>query len=306
MGFLLDIWNAIKAGLESVLRFYEGLMEPFLGEAAWGLAIILLTVTVRVFMIPLMVRQTKSMRSMQAIQPEMKKIQEKYKADRSMMKTDPERYKKIKEKQREAQMELYQEHGVNPVGGCLPLLLQMPVFLALFQVLQEPGPLKDDLASASFLGFRSLTDTAQSILSGGETGFVLGAAISAVTLIVLQVGTTYWSQKQMMARNTNAAAEQAQVQKIMLYVMPFFLGFLSFTFPIGVVLYWVTTNFWTMGQQAIIFRQVEAQEVRKAEEREAARKDKSQRKDADDGSEDPSAKRRTGSKDRSAGRPGSP
>lgn len=271
MGFLGDIWNGLKDGLEAILRFYEGLLEPFFGLAAWGVAIILLTITVRMFMIPLMVRQTKSMRSMQTVQPEMKKIQEKYKADRSMMKTDPERYKKLKEKQREAQMELYQEHGVNPVGGCLPLLLQMPVFLALFQVLQDAGPLRDALETAPFLGISSLTATAAG-----------GAGIGAIILVILQAGTTYYSQKQMMARNTTAGAEQAQAQKIMLYIMPLFLGYLSFTFPIGVVLYWVTTNFWTIGQQAVIFRQVEAKEAQAAEDREAAKREKAQRTHVDD------------------------
>ncbi|CAN5393237.1 hypothetical protein BH23ACT9_BH23ACT9_17730 [soil metagenome] len=294
MGFLSGIWSGLKDGLEIILRFYEGLLSPLpgIGVWSWGLAIILLTVTVRVFMIPLMVKQTKSMRAMQTLQPELKKIQEKYKADRSMMKTDPERYKKLKEKQREAQMALYSEHKVNPVGGCLPLLLQMPIFLALFQVLQSDEELAVELGNASFLGFQSLTDTAQSILTGGAGGFVLTAAISAVVLIVLQVGTTFWSQKQMMARNTQAASEQAQAQKIMLYVMPGFLGVLSYSFPIGVVLYWVTTNFWTMGQQAVIFRGVAKAEAKAAEEREEAKRQKAQRKHVEDvtGDDEPEAK----------------
>lgn len=274
MGFLGDIWNGLKGGLELILRFYEGLLEPVFGLAAWGIAIILLTVTVRIFMIPLMVRQTKSMRAMQTLQPELKKIQEKYKADRSMMKTDPERYKKLKDKQREAQMALYQEHQVNPVGGCLPLLLQMPVFFALFQVLQG-GSLADDLASAPFLGIDSLADTAQGIFAAGALS---SAGLAVAVLILVQVGTTYWSQKQMMARNSaNAAPEQAQVQKMMLYVMPLMLGFFSYNFPVGVVLYWVTTNFWTMGQQAFIFRQVEANEAKAAATREEAKVAKAQR-----------------------------
>lgn len=260
MGFLSSIWDGLKGLLESILTTYAGLFEPSLGQAAWGVAIILLTVTIRILLIPLMVRQTRSMRAMQALQPEMKKIQEKYKADRSMMKTDPERYRKIKEKQREAQMALYQEHGANPVGGCLPLLLQMPVFLALFQILQN-GNLTEEIGGASFLGIPSLNDNAQALIVGG----VSAGAVAAITLILLQVGTTYFTQKQMMARNTTVGAEQLQAQKIMLYVMPGFLGFLSFTFPIGVVLYWVTTNVWTIGQQAFIFRKMDAEEARAAE-----------------------------------------
>ncbi|MEE8600136.1 YidC/Oxa1 family membrane protein insertase [Euzebya tangerina] len=265
------IWNGLLDGLEAILRFYEGLLEPLVGQFAWGIAIILLTVTVRIFLIPLMVRQTRSMRGMQQIQPELKKIQAKYKADPGMRKTDPERYQKLKEKQREAQMALYQEHGVNPVGGCLPLLLQMPIFFALFRVLQPAG---DDslripeLEGAPWLGIESLTNTAQGSFE-----------IGAIALVILQVATTYWSQKQMQARNANdpnstSNDQQAQVQKIMLYVMPVFLGFLSFTFPIGVVLYWVTTNLWTMGQQALIFRKVAAEEEAAAE----ARKEEHRRK----------------------------
>ncbi|MGI9018756.1 MAG: membrane protein insertase YidC [Euzebya sp.] len=259
MGFLSDIWNGILEGLESILRQYEGLLEPIAGGYAWGLSIILLTVTVRIFLIPLMVRQTKSMRAMQHLQPEIKRIQEKYKADRSMAKTDPERYKKLKEKQREAQMALYQEHSVNPVGGCLPLLLQMPIFLALFRVLQDGRV--EELAAAPFFGVNSLSDTAAGSFE-----------IGAVVLVVLQVATTFYSQKQMQARNVSASGDQAQAQKIMMYIMPAFLGYLSFTFPIGVVLYWVTTNFWTIGQQYFIFRKVEAEEAKAEADRKTARK----------------------------------
>ncbi len=286
MGFFSSIWNGLVGGLEAILRVYEGLLEPIAGGYAWGLSIILLTVTVRLFLIPLMIRQTKSMQSMQKIQPELKRIKEKYKADRAMMKTDPDRYKKLKEKEREAQMALYQEHSVNPVGGCLPLILQMPIFLALFRVLQG-GSLAPDLETAPFLGISSLTDTARGILTPGDGGIVLSAAIGAAVLILLQVGTTYYSQKQMQARNatTGTSGDQAQAMKMMLYIMPVFLGYLSFTFPIGVVLYWVTTNVWTIGQQFFIFRSVEREEARVTEERKSERKsgqvlDRSQDADA--------------------------
>jgi YidC/Oxa1 family membrane protein insertase len=260
MNIFSSLWNGLKDGLEGILRAYEGLLEPVAGQYAWGLSIILLTVTVRVLLIPLMVRQTKSMRATQRLQPELKRIREKYKADGAMRKTDPERYRKLKEKEREAQMALYQEHQVNPVGGCLPLLLQMPVFFALFQVLTESDRLTE-FARAPWLGVDSLSTRASE-----------GFAIGAVALVVLQAATTYWSTRQMQARTTAAAApEQAQAQKLMLYVMPAFLAYLSFTFPVGVVLYWVTTNVWTIGQQHVIFKQVEAAEARDAEARKAAR-----------------------------------
>ena len=261
MSFLSSIWNGLKDGLEAILRLYETPLEALFGQYAWALSIVLLTVTVRIFMIPLMVRQTRSMRAMQQLQPELKRIREKYKVDRSMIKTDPERYKKLKEKEREAQMALYQEHQVNPVGGCLPLLLQMPIFFALFQVLTEEARLPE-FANAPFIG--------TSLDQSGATG----AGLAAVLLVLLQVGTTFYSQKQMQARTQQASAEQAQAQKMMLYIMPVFLGYLSWTFPIGVVLYWVTTNVWTIGQQFFIFKQVEAEEAKKAEERAQARKAK--------------------------------
>lgn len=251
MGFFTQIWDGLLEGLESILRTYESLLEPVAGSFAWGFAIILLTITVRLFLIPLMVRQTKSMRSVQKLQPELKKIQAKYKADRSMAKTDPERYKKLKDKQREAQMQLYQEHKVNPVGGCLPLILQMPIFFALFRLLQDDRV--SELTGAPFFGISGLDLTAAT-----------GAGIGAFVLVALQVVSTFYSQKQMQARNATSSAggEQAQAMKMMLYIMPVFLGYLSFTFPIGVVLYWVTTNFWTIGQQAFIFRSAERQEAK--------------------------------------------
>lgn len=285
MTFFSQIWNGLQDGLSAILHMYANLLDPIAGGYKWGFSIILLTLTVRLFLVPLAVRQTKSMRSMQKLQPELKKLQKKYDVDKTLMKTDPEKYKAAKEKQREAQMALYQEHNVNPVGGCLPLVLQMPIFFALFQVLQ-PSPVGaldrifidvserigvaltfgdriPALTTANFFGIDSLANTAAG-----------GAGIGAIVLVALQVGTTYYSSKMMQGRNSQAAAEQQQAQKLMLYIMPVFLGWLSWTFPIGVVLYWVTTNVWTIGQQWVIFRQVEAQEARDEEARAEARKER--------------------------------
>ena len=291
MSFFSQIWNGLQDGLSAILHMYANLLDPIAGGYKWGFSIILLTLTVRLFLVPLAVRQTKSMRSMQKLQPELKKIQKKYDVDKTLMKTDPEKYKAAKEKQREAQMALYQEHNVNPVGGCLPLVLQMPIFFALFQVLQ-PSPVGaldrifidvserigvaltfgdriPELTTANFFGIDSLANTAAG-----------GAGIGAIALVALQVGTTYYSTKMMQGRNTQAAAEQQQAQKLMLYIMPVFLGWLSWTFPIGVVLYWVTTNVWTIGQQWVIFRQVEAEEARDEEARAEARKERARAKAA--------------------------
>ena len=266
MGFFSDIWNSLLDLLAVVLRSYESIFS-FAGDYSWAIAIILLTVTVRILLIPLFVRQTKSMRGMQEIQPKVKRIQEKYKhADSTMRSTDPEKYRKLKEQERSEQMALYSEHGVNPVGGCLPLILQMPIFLALFRVLQDAERLPG-LTDAPFFDIPHLADSAQDALTSPET---LG--ITGIVLILLQVGSTFLTQKQMQARNT-ATGDQANIQKTLMYVMPAFLGWLSFTFPTGVVLYWVTTNFWTMGQQGFMHRQLEAEKEQAEEERREKRKE---------------------------------
>ncbi|HEY8339629.1 MAG TPA: YidC/Oxa1 family membrane protein insertase, partial [Egibacteraceae bacterium] len=103
----MEIWRTLLEGLEAILRFFHGLAEPLFGAAAWGWAIVLLTLTVRVLLLPLAVKQTNSMRAMQKLQPEMKRIQAKYKVDRSLMRTNPEKYQQQRQKQQEAMMALY-------------------------------------------------------------------------------------------------------------------------------------------------------------------------------------------------------
>lgn len=240
-----QIWGYLLDGLESILRAYSGLIEPVAGAYAWGFAVILLTLTVRLLLLPLAVRQTHSMRAMQKLQPELKRIQERYKVDRSMMRTDPDRYKAIRAKQQEATMALYKEHSVNPASSCLPLLLQMPIFFALFSVLRSEERLPE-FATAPFFGIEGLSLTP----SGG-------AGIGAYVMIVLLVVSTWYQSRQMASRNVAGSEQAAQQQKIMMYVMPAMMAFFSFSLPIGVLLYWVATNLWTIGQQWFIFRRLE-------------------------------------------------
>lgn len=246
----MAIWNGLIGGLGEILRFFHDLTEPATGAAAWGWAIVLLTVTVRLVMVPLAVKQINSMRAMQRLQPEIKKLQGKYKTDRSMMRTDPEKYRERKAKQQEEMMKLYKEHNVNPAAGCLPLLLQMPIFFALFRLLRN-GDIVQELETATFY-FARLSD----VPSSG--GFGSWALIAFMGL------TTYLSQKQMMASNPQAA--QMPQQKMLLYLMPVMLTVFAVNLPIGVLLYWVTTNVWTMAQQWVMFRKVDhdAADVRKA------------------------------------------
>jgi YidC/Oxa1 family membrane protein insertase len=237
------LWNGLLDGLELVLRFLHDLTAPLFGAgAAWGWAIILLTVVVRVALLPLAIKQTNSMRAMQRLQPEIKKIQAKYKVDRSLMRSDPDKYRDKRQKQQEAMMALYKEHSVNPAAGCLPLVLQMPIFFALFTVLRGAERVPE-LAQGSFYVVQSLAANAR------EAGF------GALLLVALMGITTFVSQRQMMASNP-AAAEQPQ-QKVLLYVMPIMLMTFAFGVPVGVLLYWVTTNVWTMGQQAFMFRNID-------------------------------------------------
>lgn len=247
MSFLSSIWDAIKNLIANGLDLLHGWISalPFISDQnAWGWAIIGLTIFVRILLIPLAVKQFRSMRAMQELQPQIKAVQKQYKVDRSMMRSDPEKYRKLQAKKNEELQRLYKENNVNPAAGCLPLLAQGPVFFALYSVLRDPQTLGGRLSEASFYMFESL----------GETASVAG--IAGWVLIISVAGSMFVSQKQMMARQTTTAGDaQATQQKVMLYVMPLMMGFFGYQLPVGVLLYWVTTNVWTMVQQAFIMRE---------------------------------------------------
>lgn len=245
-----NIWQSILDVFHAALVALHGFLEPLFGAHAWGWAIIALTVLVRLLMTPLAIKQTRSMKAMQQLQPRVKKLQEKHKVDRELLKKDPETYRAKKAKLNEEMMALYKDEGVNPAGGCLPLLLQAPIFFALFSVLRDPN--FTDLQNAPFYFFTQFT-------SNGIDG--LGVSVNQAgwpgwLLIVLMAATMFWTQRQMMAKS-GAEGTQAQQQKMMMYIMPVFLGVVSLQFPMGVLMYWVTTNLWQMGQQAVIMREVE-------------------------------------------------
>ncbi|MEX1178397.1 MAG: YidC/Oxa1 family membrane protein insertase [Nitriliruptor sp.] len=245
-----QIWNSILDLFEQALGGLEQLFS-FTGEASWGWAIIGLTLVIRLLLLPLAIKQIRSMRAMQAIQPQMKAIQKKYKADRDLMKKDPEQYKAKKQKMNEEMMALYQAEGVNPAASCLPLLAQAPVFFALFSILR--GDRASELAGESFYFFTSL------VPEEGLTALVSAAGWPGWLLIVTMAATMFVSQKQTMARQTATGGDNpmAQQQKVLLYVMPVFLAVISFNLPLGVLLYWVTTNAWQAVQQWFMLREVE-------------------------------------------------
>jgi YidC/Oxa1 family membrane protein insertase len=216
-------------------------------------------------------KQIHASRRMQLIQPEMQKIQKKYKG-----KTDPE----SRQAMTQETMGLYKRTGTNPFSSCLPVLLQSPIFFALFRVLNSLtdvangkkvpiGPLDQSMAlqanESTILGV-SLSATFQHMLEvvGGVITKVpsdLNTKIVCVVLIVLMSGTTFTTQRQLMMKNMPASALDnpfAKQQKVLLYLMPLMFIFSGVTFPIGVLLYWLTTNLWSMGQQFYTIRRMPA------------------------------------------------
>ena len=254
MGIFGDIGSFIMAPLYYVISVvmvgFHSLFSTFLdpaGGAAWALSIIGLTLVIRMALIPLFVKQIKSSRNMQLIQPKVKELQKKYGHDR--------------EKLAQETMKLYKDSGTNPFASCLPILLQMPIFLALFRLLDQAsdgkgrGVLSDDLAGefgkSQLFGHIPISDTF--LRANGDTGVMLFAAV----LVLGMTATTFLTQRQLMSKNMPADAlsgPYAQQQKMLLYVLPVVFAVGGVAFPIGVLLYWTTSNLWTMGQQFYVIR----------------------------------------------------
>ncbi|ADU50122.1 membrane protein insertase YidC [Intrasporangium calvum] len=230
---------------------------------AWALSIVGLTVVVRVLLIPLFVRQIHSSRKMQLIQPEMQKIQKKYKGKR-----DPESQKA----QQAEIMDLYRRTGTNPFSSCLPILLQSPFFFALFQLLNN---LKS-IAEGNIKGGGSpVGPITKAVALSIEDSRIFGSRLSdafltspgtstkilAAVLIAAMSVTTFTTQHQLMRKNMPASALDnpfAKQQKVLLYLMPIFFAISGVNFPVGVLIYWTTTNLWTMGQQFYVIRNMPA------------------------------------------------
>ena len=213
----------------------------------WSLAIIGLVVLIRIILIPLFVKQIKSQRALTALQPHMKEIQKKYKDDR--------------QKQSEEMMKLYKEHKTNPLASCFPILAQAPIFFALFTVLNgiahnhPHGVLKGvHLASARTAKFFG-ADLSSSFLS---TGTNTQTKLVTVALIVFMSATTFTTQRQLMVKGMpkmdSSINMMLQQQKIMLYVFPIIFAVSGVNFPVGVLIYWSTTNLWTLGQQFYVIK----------------------------------------------------
>jgi YidC/Oxa1 family membrane protein insertase len=215
---LIDVANAI-------LKFFHDS-----AGLSWGMSIIALTVTVRALLIPLTYKQLKGMRALQALQPQIKEIQEKFKND--------------KQRQQQEMMRFYKENKVNPLASCIPLVAQLPVFITLFYVLRHElledicgSPHCDPGNEASFLFIHDLTAKAH----GPEL----------IALIVLYVGTQVISGFFM-----SVTADKSQ--RMIMLALPLFFVFFIINFPAGLILYWITTNIWTIGQGLVIKRIIPA------------------------------------------------
>ncbi|MCR5833666.1 MAG: YidC/Oxa1 family membrane protein insertase [Selenomonadaceae bacterium] len=206
--------NVALTGLYSITEMF--------GMPSYGLAIILLTVLVKILVYPLTKKQFKSMKAMQRLQPEMKKLQEKYKKDPKVM--------------QQKMMELYQKEDVNPMSGCLPMLIQMPILMGMYYTLFN---LDYGGAAPSFMWLPSLSEP--------DPYYVLP---------LLAALTTFLPQKMM-----STTTEQNPQMKIMMIIMPIFIGWISLSFPAGLVLYWVTMNVVQIVQQWWVNRQDDDKEV---------------------------------------------
>jgi YidC/Oxa1 family membrane protein insertase len=222
----------------------------------WALSIVGLVVVIRIILIPLFVKQIKASRGLQLIQPEMKKIQAKYKG-----KTDPE----SRQAMTQETMALYKETGTNPFASCLPIILQAPIFFALFRVLNsyvrnsKPiGALTADLARQADNSTLFGAPLSATFMHAGDN---INVKVITVVLIILMSATTFTTQRQLMMKNMPAAALDnpfAKQQKMLLYVLPVVFAVSGVNFPIGVLLYWLTTNAWSMGQQFYVIRRMPA------------------------------------------------
>ena len=246
-----SILNPLYIAVSWVIVTIHKALTPIFGTdsgVSWSIAIIGLVVIIRIILIPLFVKQIKSQRALTALQPHMKEIQKKYKDDR--------------QKQSEEMMKLYKEHKTNPLASCFPILAQAPIFFALFTVLNGIGKTPIDTkgvlteadgvsaAQAEFFG----APISQTFL-GSDSGTV---KLVTIFLIAFMSLTTFTTQRQLMTKGMpkmdSSNNMMLQQQKIMLYAFPIIFAITGVNFPVGVLIYWSTTNLWTWGQQYYVIK----------------------------------------------------
>ncbi|GAB2868042.1 hypothetical protein GCM10022221_81070 [Actinocorallia aurea] len=236
-----------------LVQIHSGLstfLDPDSGWA-WGGSIVLLTVLMRILIFPLFVKQIQSSRKMAALNPQMQALRKKYKND--------------KQRLNQEMMKLYQENGANPISGCLPLLVQFPVFISLFQVLSKVAKAKEGNGSHGISP--ELVESAQKanifgahisdsfIAAWGNDPKSVTALIVCAVFVIISSTTTFLTMRASMKRQPAMDPDNpmASAQKMMVWLAPVF-GLFGLGFPLGVLLYWVTSNSWTLAQSHYIYK----------------------------------------------------
>ncbi|MBI3428840.1 MAG: membrane protein insertase YidC [Actinobacteria bacterium] len=244
---LNPLYIAVSWVIISIHRLISPIFSPESG-VSWALSIIGLVVLIRIMLIPLFVKQIKSQRALTALQPHLKAIQTKHKDDR--------------QKQSEEMMKLYKEHKTNPLASCFPILAQAPIFFALFTVLNGIG--KKPPVAYGVLTEADVVNAAHATIFGAPiSATFLGSTsgtvkLVTVFLIAFMSITTFTTQRQLMMKGMpkmdSSNNMMLQQQKIMLYAFPLIFAVSGVNFPIGVLIYWSTTNLWTWGQQFYVIK----------------------------------------------------
>ncbi|MBM7502892.1 membrane protein insertase YidC [Agromyces aurantiacus] len=276
--FSIILWP-IKWVIELILVAFHSFWD-FLGldpdaGLTWVLSIVGLVLVVRAALIPVFVRQIKSQRRMLEVAPQLKKIQDKYKGKKDQF---------SREAMSRETMDLYKRTGTNPLSSCLPLLLQMPIFFGLFSVLNDAqhdkpgvGPMTQELANSfansEFLGapLKSTFIGEWNLMVAGQP-FSINVMIIALTMIVLMTASQFITQLQIVSKNMSPetkASPMFRQQRILLYLLPLVFAVSGVAFPLGVMFYWLVSNFWTMGQQFVVIRNMPTPGSEAAKAREA-------------------------------------
>ena len=252
MGILNPIYEAVAWVLKQIYNF----LSPIFGTTSgwtWALSIVILVVLMRLIMVPLFVKQMHTTRAMSALAPQMQALRKKYKNDKQTLQQET--------------MKLYQQAGVNPLMGCLPVVLQLPMFFALYSVLKAISEWKPGQAPKYGLTHQMVASAQQAKIVGatvadkflftGTAHVPLHAKAVILVAVLISMTTTFLTVRQSMKRGMMPAATpdnpMGQSQKYMMYIMPFF-ALSGLYWPFGLVLYWVTTNCWTLMQQWVLFR----------------------------------------------------
>ncbi len=287
MDFFGTILWPIKWVIEAILVGFHWALTALgmdtNGGLTWVLSIVGLVIIVRAALIPIFVRQIKSQRKMLEVAPELKKIQDKYRGKKDQFSREA--------MQRET-MALYQRAGTNPLSSCLPLLIQMPIFFSLFSVLNEARfdragvglltqELADSFGGANLFGVAPLKYSLVDAFTYGE----MWVAVIAIVMIIVMTASQFYTQLQIMSKNQTPemkASPMYRQQKILLYILPFVFLISGLAFPIGVMFYWLTSNIWTMVQQALVIRTMPTPGSEAALAREARLAKKNRGRMADD------------------------